>query len=42
MSRRGLWVRILTALTEEAWIAETAQIDSSYIKASRCAGGGKG
>ena len=30
-SRRGLWTRILAALTEEGWIAETAQIDSSYI-----------
>ena len=41
-SRRGVWARILAALTEEGWIAETAQIDSSYIKAHRCAGGGKG
>lgn len=41
-SRRGIWTRILAALTEEGWIAETAQIDSSYIKAHRCAGGGKG
>ena len=41
-SHRGIWVRILAALTEEGWIAETAQIDSSYIKAHRCAGGGKG
>ncbi|PTQ07298.1 hypothetical protein CLG96_17210 [Sphingomonas oleivorans] len=41
-SRRGIWTRILAALTEEGWIAETAQIDSSYIKAHRCAGGAKG
>jgi transposase len=41
-SRRGVWVRILAAMTEEAWIAETAQIDSSSIKAHRCGGGGKG
>ncbi len=41
-SRRGVWARILNALTEQGWIAETAQIDSSYIKAHRCAGGGKG
>jgi transposase len=41
-SRRGIWTRILAALTDEGWIAETAQIDSSYIKAHRCAGGGKG
>lgn len=41
-SRRGVWARILATMTEEAWIAETVQIDSSYIKAHRCAGGGKG
>jgi transposase len=41
-SRRGIWTRILSALTEEGWIAETAQIDSSYIKVHRCAGGAKG
>lgn len=41
-SRRGIWTRILSALTEEGWIAETAQIDSSYIKVHRCAGGANG
>ena len=41
-SRRGIWSRILAALTEEGWIAETAQIDSSYVKAHRCSGGAKG
>jgi transposase len=41
-SRRGIWTRIFSALTEEGWIAETAQIDSSYIKVHRCAGGAKG
>tara|TARA_B000000460_G_scaffold202694_1_gene149410 strand:+ start:52 stop:480 length:429 start_codon:yes stop_codon:yes gene_type:complete len=41
-SRRGIWTRILVALTEEGWIAETGQIDSSYIKAHRSAGGAKG
>jgi transposase len=40
-SRRGVWARILMALTEQGWIAETAQIDSIYIKANRCAGGAK-
>lgn len=40
-SHRGIWTCILDALTEEGWIAETAQIDSSYIKAHRCAGGRK-
>jgi transposase len=32
-SRRGVWERILAALTNEGRIAETAQIDSSYVKA---------
>ena len=41
-SGRGIWTRILSGLTEEGWIAETAQIDSSYVKAHRCAGGAKG
>lgn len=41
-SRRGVWSRILSAMTEAGWIAETASIDSSYIKAHRSAGGGKG
>ena len=41
-SRRGIWTRILAALTEEGWIAETGQIDSSYIKTHRSAGGAKG
>jgi len=41
-SRRGIWTRILAALTEQGWIAETGQIDSSYIKAHRSAGGAKG
>ena len=41
-SRRGIWPGILAALTEEGWIAGTGQIDSSYIKAHRSAGGAKG
>jgi transposase len=41
-SRRGVWGRILAALTDEGWITETAQIDSSYVKAHRCSGGAKG
>ena len=41
-SRRGVWNRILAALTEEGWIAETVQIDSFYVKAHRCSGGAKG
>jgi transposase len=34
-SRRGVWGRILAALTDEGWIAETAQIDRSYVKTHR-------
>lgn len=41
-SRRGVWGCILAALTEEGWITETAQIDSSYVEAHRCSGGAKG
>lgn len=41
-SHRGIWMRILAALTEEGWIAKTGQIDISYIKAHRSAGGAKG
>ncbi len=41
-SRRGIWPPILAALTEKGWIAETGQIDSSYIKTHRSAGGAKG
>lgn len=40
-SRRGIWTGIVTALTEEGWLAETGQIDSSDIKAHRSAGGAK-
>jgi transposase len=41
-SRRGIWTHILEGLTEEGWIAETGQIDSSYIKAHRSAGSARG
>ncbi|WP_432762840.1 transposase [Altererythrobacter rubellus] len=41
-SRRGIWTGILVALTEEGWLAETGQIDSSYVEAPRFAGGAKG
>lgn len=40
-SRRGIWTRILAALTDEGRITETGQIDTSYIKAHRFAGGAK-
>lgn len=39
-SRRGVNC-ILAALTEEGWMAETGQIDRSYVKAHRCSGGAK-
>ena len=41
-SRRGFWRAMLAALAEAGWIAQTAAIDSTYIKAHRCAHGGKG
>lgn len=41
-SRRVILTCILTTLTEEGWIAETGQIDSSCIMAHRSAGGAKG
>lgn len=33
-SRRGIWTGILAALTDEGWLVETGQIDSSYINAT--------
>lgn len=41
-SRRGFWRRMLAALAEAGWIAETAALDSTYVKAHRSAHGGKG
>lgn len=41
-SRRGIWTRILAALTEDGWSAETGRIDSSYIKATAAAVGQRG
>lgn len=40
-SRRGIWTGIRAALTEEGWLVETGQIDSSHIKTHRSAGGAK-
>ena len=37
-----MWGRNLAAPTEEGWIAETPQIDSSFVKAHRYSGGAKG
>jgi transposase len=41
-SRRGFWRGMLAALAEAGWIAESAALDSTYIKAHRSAQGGKG
>lgn len=41
-SRRGFWRAMLTALAHAGWVAETAALDSTYIKAHRSAHGGKG
>jgi transposase len=41
-SRRGFWRAMLAALAEAGWVAETAALDSSYVKAHRSAHGGKG
>ena len=41
-SRRGFWHNMLAALAEAGWVAESASLDSTYIKAHRSAHGGKG
>jgi transposase len=41
-SRRGFWRGMLAALAEAGWIAESASLDSTYVKAHRSAHGGKG
>ena len=41
-SRRGFWRAMLAALAEAGWVAETAALDSTYVKAHRSAYGGKG
>ena len=41
-SRRGFWRGMLTALARAGWTAESASLDSTYIKAHRSAHGGKG
>lgn len=41
-SRWGVWGRILAALTDERWIAETVKIDRSHVKAHRCSCSAKG
>lgn len=41
-SRKGYWKAILKALSEGQWITEAVALDGSYVKAHRCAHGGKG
>ena len=41
-SRQGLWFSIFEALTGHSGIYGLAAIDSTHIKAHRCAAGGKG
>jgi transposase len=41
-SRRGFWRAMLAALAEAGRVAETAALDSAYVKAHRSAHGGKG
>ena len=41
-SRRDHWRRILKALAEGQWITTAVAMDGSYVKAHRCAHGGKG
>ena len=41
-SRRGFWRGMLAALAEAGWVAESAALDSTYVKAHRSAQGGKG
>lgn len=41
-SRRGLWRRLLDALSVRRAIDELAMLDSTYVKAHRSAHGGKG
>ena len=41
-SRRGFWRGMLAALAGAGWVAETAALDSTYVKAPRSTHGGKG
>ena len=41
-SRRGFWRAMLAALAEAGWVAETAALDSTYVRAHRSAHGAKG
>jgi transposase len=41
-SRKDHWRRILTTLAAGQWITTAVAMDGSYVKAHRCAHGGKG
>ena len=41
-SRRGFWRAMLAALAAVGWVAETAALDSTYVRAHRSAHGAKG
>lgn len=41
-SRQGIWLGMFKALTGESPIIGTASIDSTHVRAHRCAAGGKG
>ncbi len=41
-SRKGYWRKILAALAAGQWITAAVAMDGSYVKAHRCAHGGKG
>ena len=41
-SRRGFWRAMLAALAKAGWAGDAAALDSTYVKAHRCAHRGKG
>ncbi|CAK0779883.1 transposase [Azospirillaceae bacterium] len=41
-SRREVWKNILKSLSEGQWLPDAVAMDGSYVKAHRCAHGGKG
>jgi len=41
-SRQGIWLAMFKAVTGNTGVIGTAAIDSSHVKAHRCAAGGKG
>ena len=41
-SRRGFWRAMLAALAKAGWAGDAAALDSTYVRAHRCAHGGKG